>query len=243
MTIHHMATRKIQIQSPLQSGSGDLGAAGFYPGGPLSQGQPKLAGATDPSLDFPCSNNIAAVSTAVAAEEPDLTRWFVEEVQPHERKLRGWLRGRFPSLRDLDDLVQEAYARLFRARAAGKVVNPKTYLFATARNAALDFFRRRRVAHTEGVENIDELRVMEEGPDVAERLTRDQELEILCAAVDSLPPACRHVLVLQKIHGLTYAQIAARLGLSERTVNAHIAKGMLRCRDYMRVHCQERTNP
>jgi RNA polymerase sigma-70 factor (ECF subfamily) len=187
--------------------------------------------------------SLPAPTVLPADDRRTADQWFAEEVQPHERKLRGWLRGRFPSLRDLDDLVQEAYARLFRARAAGKVVNPKTYLFATARNAALDFFRRRQVANTEGVENFDELRVMEEGPDVAERLARDQELEILCAAVDSLPPACRHVLVLQKIHGLTYAQIAARLGLSERTVNAHIAKGMLRCRDYMRAYCRERSKP
>ena len=184
--------------------------------------------------------SLPAPSVLPADDRRTDAQWFAAEVQPHERKLRGWLRGRFPSLRDLDDLVQEAYARLFRARATGKVVNPKTYLFATARNAALDFFRRRRVANTEAVENIHELRVLEEGPDVAERMARDQELEILCAAVDSLPPACRHVLVLQKIHGLTYAQIAARLGLSERTVNAQVAKGMLRCRDYMRLHCRER---
>jgi RNA polymerase sigma-70 factor (ECF subfamily) len=194
-------------------------------------------------MNSPGPRSLPAPSVLPADDRSATEQWFLEEVRPHERKLRGWLRGRFPSLRDLDDLVQEAYARLFRARAAGKVVNPKTYLFATARNAAVDFFRRRRVANTEAVENIHELRVMEEGPDAAERLARDQELEILCAAVDSLPPACRHVLVLQKIHGLTYAQIAARLGLSERTVNAHIAKGMLRCRDYMRAHGRERDNP
>ena len=92
--------------------------------------------------------SLPAPSVLPADDRRTDAQWFAAEVQPHERKLRGWLRGRFPSLRDLDDLVQEAYARLFRARAAGKVVNPKTYLFATARNAALDFFRRRQVALT-----------------------------------------------------------------------------------------------
>ena len=33
------------------------------------------------------------------------TRWFVEEVQPHEPALRVWLRARFPSIHDPDDLV------------------------------------------------------------------------------------------------------------------------------------------
>ena len=49
--------------------------------------------------------------------------WFAAEVQPHESSLRAWLRGRFPTLTDVDDLVQEAYARLLRAQASGKVRN------------------------------------------------------------------------------------------------------------------------
>ena len=72
-------------------------------------------------------------------------RWFAEEVQPHEVKaLRGWLRAKYPGLNDVDDLVQEAYLRLIRARAAAPVRNPKSYVFSVARNAAIDQFRRPR---------------------------------------------------------------------------------------------------
>ena len=46
-------------------------------------------------------------------------RWFAEEVQPYEAALRAYLHGRFPSLPDQDDIVQDTYARLLRARAAG----------------------------------------------------------------------------------------------------------------------------
>lgn len=41
----------------------------------------------------------------------DPTRWFIDEVQPHEPALRAYLRGRFPSLHDVDDPVREAHAR------------------------------------------------------------------------------------------------------------------------------------
>lgn len=174
-----------------------------------------------------------------APSASEQTRWFLEEVQPHESKLRGWLHARFPSLPDVDDLVQEAYARLVRAHARGDVANPKSYLFATARNAALDIFRRNKVISFERVEEIDDRSVLEQSPDVAETLSRTQDLELLAEAVQALPQRCRHVLVLQKIHGLSYREIAARLGISERTVNAQIAKGVLRCRDFVRARQEQ----
>ncbi len=78
--------------------------------------------------------------TVAADQKSDQARWFAEEVQPHESLLRSWLRGLFPSLSDVDDLVQESYARLIRARSAGKVDYAKAYLFTTARNVAHDIF-------------------------------------------------------------------------------------------------------
>src|SRR5688500_16342255 len=107
------------------------------------------------------------------------TRWFTEEVQPHEPMLRAWLRARFPSLTDTDDLVQESYARLIRARANGQVRNAKNYLFKTALNAALDIVRRKKVVSFEGVGEYATLSVLEERPDASESASRTEELEIL----------------------------------------------------------------
>ncbi|MBI4625089.1 MAG: RNA polymerase subunit sigma-24, partial [Verrucomicrobia bacterium] len=39
--------------------------------------------------------------------DSELFRWFAEEVQPHEAALRTWLHGRFPDLKDVDDVVQD----------------------------------------------------------------------------------------------------------------------------------------
>ena len=72
-------------------------------------------------------------------------RWFAEEVQPHESALRSWLKVRFASCPDIDDVVQESYIRILRARTTGKIEHPKAYLFSTARNAMLDRLRRARV--------------------------------------------------------------------------------------------------
>ncbi|MGH8021273.1 MAG: sigma factor, partial [Opitutaceae bacterium] len=57
---------------------------------------------------------------AALPDDLEQARWFREEIRPHEPELRAYLHGRFPSISDVDDLVQGTYLRLLRARAAGK---------------------------------------------------------------------------------------------------------------------------
>src|SRR5689334_1896476 len=100
---------------------------------------------------------------AVSRENPELTRWFAEEIQPHEPRLRAWLRTRFPQLRDFDDLIQEIYLKLVKAKGAGKWDRPKAYLFTTAKNAALDHCRRRQVVTFERISVSNESSLCDEG--------------------------------------------------------------------------------
>lgn len=160
------------------------------------------------------------------------TRWFAEEVQPHEPSLRSYLRAVFPSLPDIDDLVQESYARLIHARATGHVSYAKAFLFTTARNAALDFFRRQKVVSIDSVEDISALPIAEDRPDVAAAVNKQQELALLSAAVRDLPERCRQVLTLRLLYAFSHKQIAAELRISEHTVKAQLAKGMRRCAEY-----------
>lgn len=161
--------------------------------------------------------------------DSEQTRWFAEEVQPHESTLRSWLRGLFPSLPDLDDLVQESYVRLIRAKRAGKVVHAKAYLFSTARNAALDFFRRRKIVSIEAIGDLADSTVLDERPGVADAVNKQQELDLLAEAVRGLPDRCRQTLTLRLLYGLSHKEIAAELKVSEHTVKAQLAKGMRRC--------------
>lgn len=167
-------------------------------------------------------------------QDPETARWFAAEVEPHEGSLRAYLRRQFPAHPDIDDLVQETYFRLLQAREQGPLRSPKAFLFATARNSALDFFRRRRVVAIDGIAEIEGLPVLEERPGVPEAVCHDQELQLLAEAIQALPPRCRQVITLRKIHGLSHREIAAQLGVAENTVNAQVALGVLRLRDYLR---------
>lgn len=163
-------------------------------------------------------------------------RWFAEEVRPQELELRNWLRRRFPWLTDIDDLVQETYIRLVRAKRQGRIKHAKAYLFTTARNAALDQARRNRIAPIESVAEMESLGVLEGERDAIATITHREKLEILANAIESLPERCRLVVKLRKLQGLPYEEIAQRLGVSVHTVNAQLVKGMTLCRDYLRRH-------
>lgn len=169
----------------------------------------------------------------MSESKSESARWFSEEVLPHESSLRSYLRRAFPLLPDPDDLVQEAYARLIRARQSGRVGYAKAFLFATVRNAALDFFRRRRVVRIDSVADMDQLGMLHDGPNAAEAAARQQELALLAEAVRRLPERCRQVLTLRLLYALSHREIARTLGISEHTVKAQLAKGMRRCAEFL----------
>jgi RNA polymerase sigma factor (sigma-70 family) len=168
------------------------------------------------------------------AHAVDDARWFAEEVQPYEPALRAYLHGRFPSLPDQDDIVQDTYARLLRARASGTIRHPKAFLFTTARNSALDFFRRKRTVALDDITHFDESSVLVDRPDVVAQVSREQELDILAEAVRALPDRCRQVIMLRYLDGLAYKEIAVQLNISTETVKTQLAKGMRRCAEFFR---------
>jgi RNA polymerase sigma factor (sigma-70 family) len=179
----------------------------------------------------PCA--VASRDLAHAAKA-DEARWFNEEIRPHESDLRAFLRARFPTLTDVDDLVQESYVRLVHAHAAGRPGLNRAYLFVVARNAGLDLVRRQRCVLFESLGNFDDSLVVEDrATNPAEIFSLEQEHAMLHDALRQLPPRCGEIMRLRRFEGLSYQQIAEKLGLSERTVNAQLALGIVRCRRYL----------
>ncbi|MBL9216088.1 MAG: sigma-70 family RNA polymerase sigma factor [Opitutaceae bacterium] len=161
-------------------------------------------------------------------------RWFAQQVQPHEAAIRGYLRHRFPSV-DTDDVVQESYLKLLRIRATGRIASAKAYFFSVAQNTARKLFRRRQQLYAEvPVNELPDWRVMEGEPDAAEATNARQRLELAARAVDRLPQRCREIVQLAIVHGLSNAEIAERLGLSEATVRVQKARAIRKCAHFLR---------
>lgn len=66
--------------------------------------------------------------------------------------------------------------------------------------------------------------------DPAQILAGRQQIRRLAVAIERLPPRCRAVFVMHKIHQLPQAEVALRLGVSLKAVEAQLRRGMLACR-------------
>ena len=164
-------------------------------------------------------------------------RWFSEEVHVHEPSLRAYLRTQFPFAPDIDDVVQESFLRLWRARMGQPVRFAKALLFKVARHLVIDTARRKQISPIVHVTDLTALSVIEEerlGP--AEAACKHDEIVLLAAAIDSLPARCREILILRKLRGVPQKAIAAQLGLSEQTVQVQVSRGVRRCEEFLRAH-------
>lgn len=172
-----------------------------------------------------------------------LARWFAEEVQPHEPVLRAYLQKQVSSTADVDDIVQESRLRLIRAYERGVIGSAKAFLFAVARNVAIDLARKNRRVSSVPVVDLPPSHLVAETDDAAEAASARQEIRLVAQAIDALPPRCREIVALRGVQGLDYPEISRRLGISEQTVRVQMARGVKKCADYLRERGVQRRLP
>jgi len=132
---------------------------------------------------------------------------------------------------DVDELLQETYARLLTAGAANEpeVRSVRAFSLTIARNVAFDWLRHQQVVPIDLIADMEALEVLDEGAQVEEIVNGHQELAIIVKAIQSLPARCRQVFTLRKVYGYSQKEIAAELGISENTVEQHLTKAARRC--------------
>ena len=159
---------------------------------------------------------------------------LLDQIFGHRAALQKYLRKFTSGAEDVEDLVQEAYVRVCAMPAGTEVDSPRALLFRIARNLAVDRARQRFTRATDDVADFEPLNVSSTGAEPDEQVDLSRRFESFCAAVDSLPPLCRRVFVLRKVYQLSHDEIAQVLGLSHSTIEKHVAKGLVRCRDRLR---------
>lgn len=182
---------------------------------------------------------IGSLITEMPPENSAQSEWFKTHLKPHEAMLRGWLRQRFSHHIDVDEIIQESFLRVLKAGEGRELRAPKAFFFATARNLALDVVRRSKVVQFDSLTENELSDVLDDGVSAAEEISRNQELEILTKAIQSLPAKCRRIFTLRKVYCMSQPDIAQKLGVSVNTVATQLKIGVRKCRAYMREHCDQ----
>lgn len=155
-----------------------------------------------------------------------LDNWFAREILVHEQALERYLRRCWRHPDDIHDLRQDIYVRVYEAAARARPGTPKSFLFATARNLMLDRLRRAKVVSIFTMGEFDASNVLVEDVSPEREFSGRQALARLAEAFDRLPDRCREAVWLRRVEGLPQKAVAARMGVSEKTVEKHLAKGM-----------------
>lgn len=159
-----------------------------------------------------------------APPAPALLTSYLEQ----REAMRRFFQARLGPSADVEDLLQDLYLKVVAVDPAAEVREPRAYLYRLASNLMMDRWRSGRrsaardaawrdVAHVAGpTEDLDDAPSAEAVVAGRERLAR------LMTALERLPEKTRTIFRLHKFEGLSYAEVAAKLGVSKSTVEKHM---------------------
>jgi RNA polymerase sigma factor (sigma-70 family) len=158
---------------------------------------------------------------------------FVRHQIPLKRFIARFMRN----TADVDDITQETFLRAFSVERGREIEQPKSFLFRIAKHIALTQLTQKSRQITSYIEDFEGSEVIGVAGSTEDEVIGRESLGVHCEAVAMLPPQCRQVYLLRKVHGLSHKEIAAHLGIAVSTVEKHLIKGVELCDRYV----QERT--
>ena len=144
--------------------------------------------------------------------------------QEHFSELKAFIQKHWSKeQQDAEDLAQEAFLRFAEYPQLESVQNPRAFLFQTLSNLAVDQYRktqtRRQYLETEiELETINTFHVISPESEVEQQ----HILQQFTARLNQLPALQRHAFILYRLEGLSHAEIAKRLGISQRSSERYV---------------------
>lgn len=172
---------------------------------------------------------IAQVIVQADPSKPTLLAALVR----HYDELVDHVRRRFGERIFAREVIHDLCLQLLEQDEKPGVRTPVALLRKIASDMAISRYRteRRRQGLVIGVSVLPQ--VICGAPSQERQLDGERALDLLSEAIASLPPRCQMVFVMHKVHELPQAEVAARLGISLKTVEKHLRLGMGICRVHL----------
>ena len=128
----------------------------------------------------------------------------------------------------IEDVLQEVYLKLWENRDEIEIQYIKTYLFHAAKNRVLNHLRDEQNRHYLLENWFNQQQQEKQGKECYDL---EQFTTLLYKAIEQLPEKCREIFLLSRQEKLTYKQIAEKLDISVKTVEAQMGIALKRIRD------------
>jgi RNA polymerase sigma factor (sigma-70 family) len=175
------------------------------------------------------SDNVLAGEIAFESEQNNEALSVHETIRRYHDSLIRFLRQRLRVKEDAADVAQEAYIRMMQYEGSRQIQSPSSMLFRIAINVANDLGRAEQSRRVSDQMPIEGLELACDRPAVEREIAAEQDLAVLYAAIEQLPPKCRHVFLLSRVQHMTYPQIAAHCHISVKMVEKHISHALAIC--------------
>ena len=152
------------------------------------------------------------------------TLWIETNVLPYEREIRAWLKRNRTDGLEIDDIIQDMYAKIGALETFTHIRDPKRYAFQIAHSILVNFVRRGRIVSIASIEDLSALEVPTPGPSPEEQASLKDDLREISNAINALPERTRNVFMLRRIEGLSQRETANRLAIAEKTVEKHMCR-------------------
>jgi RNA polymerase sigma-70 factor (ECF subfamily) len=123
---------------------------------------------------------------------------------------------------------------LFHEVKQQHIENPRAFLFCVAKNLAFDHLKHKKVTDNYAQAQYPLLESSIEASSIEQLMEKNQSVDRLKQVIDELPPRCRDTFILNKMHEMSYGEVAQYIGISESGVEKHIMKGLRHCRERLR---------
>jgi RNA polymerase sigma factor (sigma-70 family) len=152
--------------------------------------------------------------------------WLAANILPLEPQMRGWLKRVSPAGIEIDDLIQEAYAKLAALATVENIAQPKAYFYQIVKRLMGEYVRTAHVVSIDAAAEISQLSMVDQDFSPERIVSGRQELERFYRAVIALPRPCRAVFIMRKFDDKPQKTIALELGISENVVEKRMSRAL-----------------